>query len=222
MSSLWQSKVLRLHSIKVSKTFVSFHVLECLSTDSVCPTCSEIGHKFPETSLQACNNCLQDGKRCVKLIVLIWASDCEENNKKAMQMLSNFADKGELNISYQNISFCPESVHVGKCFKSSFANWFLYKSGERFNLSNIRVLFSDTNPEVKKNVRETITLSAVRNRDRMSVEDLLLLLQPELQKAISKVPRIVQTIVLEPFHLYKETPVVCSNTQLVCALRRME
>ena len=118
-------------------------------------------------------------------------------------MLSERAENGELDNSYRNLSPCPESVHVGKCLKSSFANWFLYKSGERFNLSNIRVLFNDKNPEVKKNVRAAITFSAVHNRDRMSVEDLLLLLQPELQESIKKVSRIVQTIVPEQFRLYK-------------------
>ena len=34
--------------------------------------------------------------------------------------------------------------------KGSFANWFLVKAGERFNLSNLRVLSNDPDVQLRK------------------------------------------------------------------------
>ena len=62
----------------------------------------------------------------------------------------------------------PEAVHLGKCFKSAFANWFLYYRGERFNLSNLRVLYNDANETIKHGMHQTTTLSAIRNRENVS------------------------------------------------------
>lgn len=90
----------------------------------------------------------------------------------------------------------PEAVHLGKCMKSSFANWFLLCDGQRFNLSNLRVLYNDCTDSVKNAVRQAVALSAVRNRDRMSVHDLLLIVQERLVNVVSEVPSIVQTDVL--------------------------
>ena len=67
----------------------------------------------------------------------------------------------------------PEATHVAKCLKGSLANWFLFKGGERFNLSNLRMLYNDPTPAIWEKMRSAVTLSAVRNRDRMSVPDLL-------------------------------------------------
>ena len=97
----------------------------------------------------------------------------------------------------------PEAVHVGKCMKSSFANWFLLYKGQRFNLSNLRVLYNDCSDVVKHSVRKTLTSSSVRNRDRMSVPNLLLISQDSILKTVSQVASIVQTLIPETFHLHK-------------------
>lgn len=48
---------------------------------------------------------------------------------------------GALPQELQFLFVMPEATHV--------ANWFLYKDGgERFNLSNLRTLYSDHNPEI--------------------------------------------------------------------------
>lgn len=97
----------------------------------------------------------------------------------------------------------PEAVHVGKCMKSSFANWFLSCDGQRFNLSNLHVLYNDCADLVKNAVRQAVTLSAVCNRDRISAHDLILIVQERLVNMVSEVPSIVQTVVPEMFCLHK-------------------
>ena len=97
----------------------------------------------------------------------------------------------------------PEAVHLGKCLKSSFANWFLFLNGERFNLSNLRVLYNDEDDDIRRRMRKEVTLSDVRNRDRMSVESMLTIAKPSVRDVIHKVPFLVQTIIPETFRLYK-------------------
>ena len=51
-------------------------------------------------------------------------------------------------------------------------------------------------------MRQAVTLSAIRNRDRMSVEAMLLIAKPSVREVIRQIPRLVQTVVPEPFRLY--------------------
>ena len=96
----------------------------------------------------------------------------------------------------------PEATHVAKCMKGSLANWFLFKAGERFNLSNLRVLYNDPDHQLRR-MRAVTTLSAVRNRDRMSVPDLLIINKESVRAVLREVKHIVQTLIPEPFRLYK-------------------
>jgi len=52
-------------------------------------------------------------------------------------------------------------------------------------------------------MRKEVTLSDVRNRDRMSVESMLTIAKPSVRDVIRKVPFLVQTIIPETFRLYK-------------------
>lgn len=97
----------------------------------------------------------------------------------------------------------PEATHVAKCLKGSFSNWFLNKGGERFNLSNLRTLYNDPNPAMREKMRSVVTLSAVRNRDRMLVPDLLTINKESVRVLLASVPRITQTLIPEPYRLYK-------------------
>lgn len=71
----------------------------------------------------------------MKLLVLVWTADCEENNKQAMEKLITLSASGEMADHLKYLQPLPEAVHLAKCFKSAFANWFLYCDGERLNLS---------------------------------------------------------------------------------------
>ena len=139
----------------------------------------------------------------MKLLVLVWTADCEENNKQAMEKLITLSANGEMADHLKYLRPLPEAVHLAKCFKSAFANWFLYCDGERFNLSNLRVLYNDGDEGIKRQMRQAVTLSAIRNRDRMSVQAMFLKAKPSVREVISQIPRLVQTVIPEPFRLYK-------------------
>ena len=117
--------------------------------------------------------------------------------------LSNEETDHQIKEQVKFLKPIPEAVHLGKCLKSSFANWFLFLNGERFNLSNLRVLYNDEDDHIRRRMRKEVTLSAIRNRDRMSVESLLLIAKPSVRDVIREVPLLVQTIIPETFRLYK-------------------
>lgn len=142
----------------------------------------------------------------MKLLVLLWTADCEESNKQAMEHITKLSNEGTDDQIKEQVKFLkpiPEAVHLGKCLKSSFANWFLFMNGERFNLSNLRVLYDDDDDDIRGRMRKEVTLSAIRNRDRMSVESMLLIAKPSVRDVIREVPLLVQTIIPETFRLYK-------------------
>ena len=163
-----------------------FLVTDCTERKGVCDRCASLGQTFYERCLRACDTCVEAGTQCKKLLVLTWVADSKENNKKAMTILMSSQDE-----SLPFLQPLPEAVHVGKCMKSSFTNWFLLYEGQRFNLSNLRVLYNDCSDIVRNAVWQAVTLSAVRNRDRMSVHDLLLIIQDSLVNAVSQVTSIV-------------------------------
>ena len=46
--------------------------------------------------LQACKDCLNAGEQCVQCVVLVLTTDCEEGNKKAMEIVSKMQEDGSI------------------------------------------------------------------------------------------------------------------------------
>lgn len=111
-----------------------------------------------------------------------------------MVKLIEMKEKGTNSAELQLLVPLPEATHVAKCLKGSFANWFLFKAGERFNLSNLRVLYNDPDPALRRRMRAVTTLSAVRNRDRMSVPDLLNINKETVRGVLREAKLTVQNV----------------------------
>jgi len=188
---------------------------DCASSSIVCQACQINGQRFVEEPLRACSRCINSGIQCVKLIVLVWLADCEESNKQAMLQLLQEKRDGALAQELQFLLPMPEATHVAKCLKGSLANWFLFKGGERLNLSNLRTLYNDPNPAIWEKMRSAVTLSAVRNRDRMSVPDLLTINEESVHMVVASVSHITQTLIPEPYRLYKGNTRGFTTIQLV-------
>ena len=62
--------------------------LERMTQQAVCRGCKEIGHKFVHPTLRACDECLEEGVECVKMVSLEWIIDSESKNKNSQQTLS--------------------------------------------------------------------------------------------------------------------------------------
>lgn len=98
-------------------------------------------------------------------------------------------------IQFQKPSILPSA--------SSHRLPILFLDGERFNLSNLRVLYNDEDNDIKSQMRSEVNLSSIRNRDRMSVESMLMIAKPTVRDVLCKVTHLVQTIIPETFRLFK-------------------
>ena len=97
---------------------------ECLENDKVCASCVEQKQPSHIPSLRACQRCIDSGEQCLRCAVLVLTTDCEEGNKKAMELILKMQEK-HFDPALQYLVFILDSVHVGKSLKCSFCNWFI-------------------------------------------------------------------------------------------------
>ena len=108
----------------------------------VCEECLKLGHRHYLPCLRACSNCLYAKDKCIRRIVLVLCSDCEEGNKKAFQIIIEMISKGSIDPHLALLTILPDTIHVGKSFKQGFANWMLILGNELGFLGILRTLRS--------------------------------------------------------------------------------
>lgn len=79
-------------------------------------------------------------KQCLRCSVLVLTTDCEEGNKKAMDIISKMQDDESIDPALKYFFFLSDSVHVGKSLKCSFCIWFIILRGEQGCLAVIHTL----------------------------------------------------------------------------------
>ena len=89
-------------------------------------------------------------------------------------------EKGTVDPHLALIVPLPDSVHVGKSLKASFANWYLKLSNERGNLSMLKTLRNKADPVVRKEMRKFLPRNDhVRNKDRQDPTAVIKLTNPD-------------------------------------------
>ena len=178
--------------------------LECITQQAVCQSCKEIGHKFVHPTLRACDECLNEGVECVKMVSLAWIMDSESKNKNSQQTLSqNQRDNEQPNwaATTEMLTAFPEAVHVAKNDRASFANWYRFVDGNRINLVLLRTARVD--PNLKHKLMPHLSLAACRNRDRMDVDTVIEICSLEVQQDLVNAKLIVQTLIPEVYRIYE-------------------
>ena len=90
-------------------------------------------------------------------MILAISSDCEEGNKKAMELLEQFQRDGTVNPQLEYCIYLPDAVHVGKSCKCSFSNLFCILVSSRLNLIVLHTLRDDSNLEIRSTLRKILT-----------------------------------------------------------------
>lgn len=174
----------------------------CLELGDVCETCEQAGQLYVEPALRRCEHCLKQGHKCIKLLVLVMATDSESKNKTAKEMFEESKTNGKCS-SYLNLASCvPDGVHVGKRLARQFSNWFLIVDGYRINRVILRTLRGD--PLLKDKLRPYLSVASCRNRDRMDVDASLEISSKPVRDIISKVKTITHTIIPEKYRIYED------------------
>ena len=168
----------------------------CISHGELC----RASHKFVNPALRACKECLEKGHECVKMVCLAWIMDSESKNKNSQILLTEKQNESETTTDTDLVTAFPDPVHVAKCDRASFANWYRLVDGFRVNLVLLRT--ARTDPVLKEFLLPHLSLAACRNRDRMDVDTVIEICSPEVRKGLQRVSWIVQTLVPEVYRLY--------------------
>lgn len=89
----------------------------CLDDGKPCPECAEQNQPSHITKLRACKQCLDAREQCIHCIVSILSTDCEEGNKKAMELIAKLQE--DQCIAY--LVFLANGVYVGKSLNAASA-----------------------------------------------------------------------------------------------------
>ena len=189
-----------LNCLKQSGTIVETNCSEssicnaCTELQSVCDDCKDVGQESHLPGLQACSNCLEKNRKCIKCLVLTWSVDCESGNRKMADICSNLS-----NPILTYLVVVPDIVHLGKTYKCSWANWFLILGEcDRSTLAMLRTLRNDPDSAVNEITHKLQTAESVRNKDRMAVEPLLELTNQELLDFLNSKSKAFFTINIVP------------------------
>ena len=152
-------------------------------------------------------------EKCLKAAVICISQDSESRNEGAQKLLAE--EKQEQSDSFTSIiSPVPDSVHVAKRKRQSFANWFLIVDEYRINLVQVRELRNDLFLSPK--LTPLVPLSAVRNRDRQDVESILQISHVKVRNVIEQhVTNMTHTVIPEKYRLTVITKKEVSENQLV-------
>ena len=171
---------------------------DCFNNKKVCDACKDQGQTSYYPSLRKCKKCTDAGKKCIRVAVLACIIDCEEGNKKAMTEMKENLEKGTVDPQLALFVPLPDSVHVGKSLKASFANWYLKLSNERGNLSMLKTLRNKADPIVRKEMRKFLPRNDhVRNKDRQDPTAVIKLTNPDFTKYLSALDFVGHTIIPE-------------------------
>jgi hypothetical protein len=163
----------------------------CWEEKNVCDDCHQVGQISYSPALQACSSCLTNNTQCIHLAILGLSSDCEEGNKKAMELLEQLQQDCLVDPELEFCIFLPDAVHVGKSCKCSFSNWFCLLNGSRMSLSVIHTLRDDSDPVIRSSLRKFLTKEDVQNKDCMAVEPILRLTSPDVLKVLSSLKSLI-------------------------------
>ena len=65
---------------------------------------------------------MENEQQCTRRVILVLTLDCEEGNKKAMQMIKEAVEDATIDTSCLLLLVLADSPHVGKSLKASFSN----------------------------------------------------------------------------------------------------
>ena len=180
----------------------------CWSQKGVCQRCKAKGQVSHYPACKACTKCLEEGKECIKVAASAFTSDCEEGSKKAMETINQQVQDGSIEPELALMVALPDTIHLGKSLKCSFANWFILLQKQRANLAILRTLRDDNHANTRRVIPTLLKDSdAVRNNDRMAVDPVLDLTAEAFINELKDINLVVYSLVPERFKFAEDNKV---------------
>lgn len=168
----------------------------CWTNKQLCETCRNLGHREWHPMARPCLACLTKNITCYRVLQLGWSSDCESRQKAFMERLFS---------RYPNtLQFpMPDPPHNIKSVRSSLFWYWLFLDEYLINIRIILAIRRDSNSDISTAVQKSVSLKALKNKDRMSVETALEIFSPQVQCSLPKEDVLV-TIIPEIYTFWRQ------------------
>lgn len=174
----------------------SYKCEDCWTNKRVCDACLNTGFKEWHPAARPCSTCHEKDQICYRIIQLGWCSDCESRQKAFMERL--------VSLYPETFQFpMPDPPHNLKSVRSARFWYWLFLDESLINLRIILALRRDRNSMISSPVKKAVSLKALKNKDRMSVETALEVFTPSLQRVLPK-EDVVLTIVPEIYTFWRQ------------------
>ena len=105
--------------------------------------------------MRSCKRCIESNLQCIKRVVMVLTSDCEEGNKHCMSKLRKEIEEVIIDPHLSLLSALPDCPpHVLKTCELSFSNWYLELKNERGCLVLLYTLRNKAEPEIRKTIKK--------------------------------------------------------------------
>ena len=98
------------------------------------------GHFSIFSQIRCCKQCLAKEIQCLNAASIVYITDCEEGNKKAIEQVLSSKQEKTIVPAYALVHALPDAVHVSKSVMASFANWFILTNQCRCSLAILMTL----------------------------------------------------------------------------------
>ena len=193
-----------LHTLGVCKACIlenrqlecTYKCANCWDVKRVCRECAALGLEEWHPAARPCLPCHNYKLECKKLLQLGWCTDCESKQKAFLERLhSRFPDTFQLPM--------PDPPHNIKSVRFAIFWYWVFLDNNLINLRMLLVVRRDSNPAVSVPMKNAVTIKALKNKDRMSVETAVEMISPEVQRAIPK-EDVVTTIVPKIYTFWRQ------------------
>ena len=127
---------------------------QCIDLKDVCDQCKDADFMSYILPMRPCKRCIESNLQCIKRVVMILTSDCEEGNKQCTSKLRKEIEEVTTDPHLSLLSVLPDCPHVLKTCKASFSNWYLELKNERGCLALLYTLRNKAEPEVRKTIKK--------------------------------------------------------------------
>jgi hypothetical protein len=124
-----------------------------------------------------CSNCVEDGKECVSIWVVVVTLDC---------CGSQLAYMSNSNVQQPFLDFVciPDPIHVMKSERNGAFNWFIRVKGFFCGMRVVHARYRDQNSELSTRIKAFVRLSDLFNKNKYSFETACTMVSESLQRAL--------------------------------------
>ena len=129
---------------------------QCIDLKDVCDQCKDADFMSYIPPMRPCKRCIESNLQCIKQVVMVLTSDCEEGNKRCISKLRKEIEEVTIGLCLSLLSALPNCPHVLKTFKASFSNWYLELKNEQGCLALLYTLQNKAKSEVCKTIKKLL------------------------------------------------------------------